>query len=240
MLCIYSRRKRYNFKQESYYLNGKVIQTFYIPIFNSPPSLETTFALQTFFESSRVSESTEKSRRLAKKNVWGGSLGFLRNRGGVSSHRQNRGCDVVVGGAAMIRVFTRFSLRKTKETGRVSLSASKPAHGTNAGPVRFGPTRTRVAALVSAPHACSPLGLTCTAARLRQTPRLSFVKSHGSTWWLDWSAQQLGLAARYHYNISIPWFLALSKPFLPLVLPSEVSMVPNRQRQIVLGVYFDK
>ena len=33
---------------------------------------------------------------------------------------------------------------------------------------------------------------------------------------------RLGLSAQYHYNISIPRFLALSKPFLPLLLPSEL------------------
>ena len=72
----------------------------------------------------------------------------------------------------MIKVFARFRVRKTKEMGRVSLLVSEPTHGTNAGLVRFGPTRTRAAALVSAPHACSRLGLSCTAARLRQNPRL--------------------------------------------------------------------
>ena len=158
----------------------------------------------------------------------------------MSSHRRNRSCDVVVGGAAMIRIFARFRVRKTKKTGRVSLSVSEPAHGTNAGPVRFGPTWTRAVALVLAPHACSRLNLTCTVARLHQTPRLGSVKSRGSPWQLNWSARQLGLAARYHYNILIPRFFVLPKSFLPLVLPSEVSMVPNRQRQIVLGVYFDK
>ena len=64
----------------------------------------------------------------------------------------------------MIRVFTRFQVRKMKENGSGSHSASGPAHGMDAGPVRFGPTRTCVAALVSAPHACSQLGVTCTAA----------------------------------------------------------------------------
>ena len=66
------------------------------------------------------------------------------------------------------------------------------------------------------------------------------VKSRGSAWRLSWSARQLDLAARYHYNISNSRILAISKPFLPLVLPFEVSMVPNRQRKIGLGVYFDK
>ena len=79
------------------------------------------------------------------------------------------------------------------------------------------------------------------AARLeRVRNRLGSVNSRSSTWWLIWSARHLGLAARYHYNISIPWFLALPKPFLPLVLLSEVSMVPNHQRQIGSKVYFDK
>ena len=100
------------------------------------------------------------------------SLRVGRNRRGVSSHRWNRGCDVVVGSAATIRVFVRFRVRKTKENGSGSRSAFGPAHGTNAGPVRFGPTRTRAAALVSAPHACSRLGLTCT--------RLGSVKTRSS------------------------------------------------------------
>ena len=142
----------------------------------------------------------------------------------MSSHRRNRGCDVVVGGAATIRVFVRFRVRKTKENGSGSRLASGPAHGTNADPVHFGPMRTRAAALVSAPHACSRFGLTCTAARLRQNPRLGSVKSRSSAWRLNWSALQLGLVNRYHYNISIPRFLTLPKPFLPLILPSEVSM----------------
>ena len=203
--------------------------------------LGNDFCSPNFFGFSRVSESTGKSRGLARKNVWGGSLSFFRwvaggridwsyrcwislrvcrNRWGVLSHRRNRGCDVVVGSTATIRVFARFWVRKTKETGRVSLSASELAHGTNASPVRL-----RAAALVSAPHACSQLGS---------------IKPRGSAWRLNWSARKLGLAARYHYNISIPRFSVLSKPFLPLVLPSEVNMVPNRQRQILLGVYFDK
>ena len=48
LCCIYCRWKRYDFQQGNYCLNGKVLKTFYIPIYNSPPSLETTFALQTF------------------------------------------------------------------------------------------------------------------------------------------------------------------------------------------------
>ena len=134
-----------------------------------------------------------------------------RNRRGVSSHRRNLGCDVVVGGTATIRVFMRFRIRKTKENGSGSRSASRPAHGTSAGPMRFGPTRTRAAALVSAPHACSRLGLTCTATRLRQNPRLGSVKSRSSAWLLNWSARQLGLVNRYHYNISIPRFFCPSE-----------------------------
>ena len=79
------------------------------------------------------------------------------------------------------------------------------------------------------------------AARLaRVRNRFGSVNSRSSAWLLSWSARQLGLAARYHYNISIPRFLALPKPFLPLFLPSEVSMIPNRQRHIGSGVYFDK
>ena len=62
-------------------------------------------------------------------------------------------------------------------------------------------------------------------ARVRN--RLGSVNSRSSTWRLSWPAQQLGLAARYHYNILIPRFLALPKLFLPFVLPSEVSMVPK-------------
>ena len=79
------------------------------------------------------------------------------------------------------------------------------------------------------------------AARLaRVWNQLGSVNSHSSAWWLSWSARQLDLSAQYHYNISIPRFLALLKLFLPLVLSSEASMVPNRQRQIGSGVYFDK
>ena len=63
-------------------------------------------------------------------------------------------------------------------------------------------------------------------ARVRN--RLGSVNSRSSTWRLSWPARQLGLAARYHYNISIPRFLALPKLFLPLVLPSKVSIVPKR------------
>ena len=63
-------------------------------------------------------------------------------------------------------------------------------------------------------------------ARVRN--RLGSVNSRSSTWRLSWPARQLGLAARYPYNILIPRFLALPKPFLLLVLPSEVSMVPKR------------
>ena len=44
--------------------------------------------------------------------------------------------------------------------------------------------------------------------------RLGSVNSRSSTWRLSWLVRQLGLAARYHYNISIPRFLALPKPFL--------------------------
>ena len=62
-------------------------------------------------------------------------------------------------------------------------------------------------------------------ARVRN--RLGSDNSRNSTWWLSWPAGQLGLAARYHYNISIPRFLALPKLFLSLVLPSKVSMVPK-------------
>ena len=47
LCCIYCRWKRQDLQQGNYYLNGKV-KTSYIPIYNSPPSLETTFALQTF------------------------------------------------------------------------------------------------------------------------------------------------------------------------------------------------
>ena len=63
-------------------------------------------------------------------------------------------------------------------------------------------------------------------ARVRN--RLGSVNSRSSTWRLSWPVRQRGLAERYHYNISIPRFLALTKLFLPLVLPSEVSMVPKR------------
>ena len=51
-------------------------------------------------------------------------------------------------------------------------------------------------------------------ARVRN--RLSSVNSRSWTWRLSWPAWQLGLAARYHHNISIPRFLALPKLFLPL------------------------
>ena len=52
-------------------------------------------------------------------------------------------------------------------------------------------------------------------ARVRN--RLGSVNSRSSTWRLSWPARQLGLVTRYHYNILIPMFLALSEPFLPLV-----------------------
>ena len=61
-----------------------------------------------------------------------------------------------------------------------------------------------------------------------QNPRLGTVNFRSSIWRLSWSAQQLGLVTRYHYNISILRILTLLKPFLPLVLPSEVSMIPKR------------
>ena len=57
--------------------------------------------------------------------------------------------------------------------------------------------------------------------------RLGSINFRSSAWRLSWSAWKLGLSARYHYNISIPRFLALPNSFLILVLPSEVSMVPN-------------
>ena len=63
-------------------------------------------------------------------------------------------------------------------------------------------------------------------ARVRN--RLGSINSRSSTWRLSWPARQLGLAARYLYNISISRFLALPKLFLPTVLPSEVSMVLKR------------
>ena len=67
------------------------------------------------------------------------------------------------------------------------------------------------------------------AARLaRVQNRLGSINSRILAWRLSWSARQLGLSAQYHYKISILRYLALSKPFLPLVLPSEVNMVPNR------------
>ena len=67
------------------------------------------------------------------------------------------------------------------------------------------------------------------AGRLaRVRTRFGSVNYRSSTWRLSWPARQLGLAARYHYNISIPRFLTLSTLFLPLVLPSEVSIVPKR------------
>ena len=80
--------------------------------------------------------------------------------------RSGRDCVVGVGGTSDYG-FREGSGKEDVKLGRVS--AFEPAHGTNAGPVRFGPTRTHVAALVSAPHACSRLGMTCTAAR-RQNP----------------------------------------------------------------------
>ena len=44
---LFSLEKVHDYWQRSYYFKGKVIKTFYIPIFNSPRPLETTFALQT-------------------------------------------------------------------------------------------------------------------------------------------------------------------------------------------------
>ena len=91
------------------------------------------------------------------------------------------------------------------------------------------------------PNSSSSFARVHSAAQLAHVRnRLGSVNSSSSAWQLSWSARQLDLSAQYHYNISIPRFLALPKPFLPLVLPSEVSMVPNRQRQIGSRVYFGK
>ena len=50
------------------------------------------------------------------------------------------------------------------------------------------------------------------AARLaRVWNRLDSVNSRSSVWRLSWSTRQLGLSARYHYNILIPRFSALPK-----------------------------
>ena len=81
------------------------------------------------------------------------------------------------------------------------------------GPVRFSPTRMRACSLC--------LSSTCVlSARLdvyvRSAPSIPAT-------WLDGLAGRLGLSARYHYNISIPRFLALPKLLFPLILQSEVG-----------------
>ena len=122
-----------------------------------------------FWRKSRVEVNIDVGIAASKKK-------YRRNEGGghhiPSSETEGIASSASAAAAHQIRVFTRFRVRKTKENRSGSHSASGPAHGTDASPVHFGPTRTRTAALVSALHACSRLGLTCTAARLRQIPRL--------------------------------------------------------------------
>ena len=85
LCCIYCRWEMYDFYQGNYYLNGKVIKTFYIPIYNSPPSLETTFALQTF----RIFEGVweyEKIERVSQEKRVRWFAGFS----SVSGRREKR------------------------------------------------------------------------------------------------------------------------------------------------------
>ena len=175
-------------------------------------------------EWSRSEVSTSKSLRRRRLTVWIKEVVLRDRRRNRKRRRRHR------------RLGFRCLVGKEDDrsySGRVSCSASNPAH------------RWTRAAFVSAqqrssrrtPVAHFPNFVRVLTARLGvyvgSDPSISATRLGGLIGRLD-------LSARYHYNISIPRFLALLKPFLPLVFLYEVSMVPIRQRQIVLGVYFDK